>query len=310
MSSDILGGEEYRVELADCIEHMHAMPSASVDMCVHSPPFPAVFAYSDSHADLGNSEDLNYEAPLHFSFYLKALRRVLKPGRVLIVHCTQIALLKRSGREGMFDFRGMIIRLAQRAGFIYKYDWLVRRNPQTQALRTHAHELQFAGLERDRANSRGCMGDYLIKFQAPGENDVPIDTAGEVSRDEWIQWAEACWKDIRETDTLNVKEGREESDVKHICPMALGIYERCIRLFSNHGEIILDPFAGIGSCGFVALGGTSPVTGRTLQNTRRFYGIEMKGSYHATAVRNCEKALRQRVDRQKTLFDTLAETHP
>jgi len=105
---------------------------------------------------------------------------------------------------------------------------VVRKNPQAQAIRTKSRELQFAGLESDRAKQRGALGDYLIKFRAPGENKVPVDTDGEVSRNEWIDWAECCWSDIRETNTLNVKEARSEEDTKHICPLQLDVIDRLV----------------------------------------------------------------------------------
>lgn len=303
MMSKVLSGDlEYAIHHGDVIPHLHEMPENCIDLSVYSPPFPSVFSYTDKEADLGNSEDLAGEAPLHFSFFFHGMMRVMKPGRVMMVHCTQIALLKRSGKEGMFDFRGLLIRLAQRAGFTWEYDWLVRTNPQAQAIRTKSRSLQFSGLESDRAASRGSMGMYMLKFRKPGENREKINSREQVSRNQWIDWAECCWADIKETDTLNTSEARCEEDTKHICPMQLGLYERIIRLYSNPGEVVFDPFAGIGSCGFVALGGTSPVTGRAILDSRRFYGCELKPSYYETARRNCDRAMQTRQAHQETLF--------
>lgn len=305
---DVLSGRsEYAIDNADVIPRLHEMPEACIDLSVTSPPFPSVYAYSRDEADVGNSECLEAEAPLHLQWWLRGMLRVTRPGRVLVVHCTQIARLRRSGECGLYDFRGLLIRLGQRAGFTYEYDWLVRVNPQSQAIRTRSRALQFAGLEADRAASRGAMGMYLVKFRRPGDNAAAVDSPGEVSRNDWIAWAEACWPDVRETDTLNAADGREGSDTRHICPMQLGIYERCIRLFSNPGEVVFDPFAGIGSCGFVALGGRSPVTGRRVREPRRFYGCELKASYHAAAVRNCARAAARRLEEGRSLFDGVGE---
>lgn len=285
-------GEEFRLFHGDCIPHMHAMPAASADFSVFSPPFPAVYAYTDSPADMGNSEELDHEAKLHFSFFFRALRRVMKPGRVAMVHCTEIVRMKRSGGEGMFPFPDLLRRLARRAGFVYEYTWQVRKNPQAQAIRTKSRQLQFAGLESDRAKSRGAMADYLIKLTAPGENAVAIDGEGEVSRNQWIDWAECCWSDINETDTLNVSEGRGEDDTKHICPLQLGVIDRLVRLYSNPGEVVFSPFAGIGSEGYTAL-----------KLGRRFYGCELKDEYHAAAVRNFNRAMvERRANEQALLF--------
>lgn len=308
--SDVLNGEEYAIIEGDCIKEMATWPAACIDHAVFSPPFPLLYAYGSNAGDVGNSEE-GTDCRLHLSFFYRQLARVVKPGRVVICHVMQIPRLKRAGGQGLSDFRGLNIRLAERAGLIFAYDWLVRKNPQAQALRTRSRELQFAGLESDRAGSRGALGDYLLKFVAPGENRVAVDSKGEVSRIDWIAWAEACWSDIVETDTMNVKEARDDKDTRHICPLQLGVYERCIRLFTNPGEVVLDPFAGVGSGGFVALGGESPVTRKSLSNPRRFVGCELRPSWVETARRNCEKAMRQRKARQATLFDAVAAMpHP
>lgn len=242
--------------------------------------FPALYAYTAEASDIGNSEDLKGETKLHLSFFYRQLARIIKPGRVCVVHVAQIPRMKRSGEVGLFDFRGLNIRLAERAGLVFEYDWSVRKNPQAQAIRTKSRELQFAGLESDRAKTRGSLPDYLLKFRARGDNAVPIKSAGQVSRNDWIQWAECCWTDIRETDTLNVKDGRGDDDTKHICPLQLGVIDRLVRLYSNDGEIVFSPFTGIGSEGFVAV-----------KRGRRFYGCEIKDEYIGAARVNLTRAV-------------------
>lgn len=271
----------YTITHGDCIEHMPTMQENSMDFSVFSPPFPLLFAYNPSLRDLGNSENLeNGEAKLHFSFFFNQLIRVMKPGRVVIVHCMNIPFLKRTGKEGLFDFRGLLIRIAQRSGFTYEYDWAVSKNPQSQAIRTHAHQLQFASLEKDQSRVRGALSDYLIKFKKPGENKVPVKNDGTVSRDDWISWAEGTWdwKTIRETATLNTKEAKSEEDTRHICPMQLQVIDRLVKLYTNPGEVVFSPFAGIGSEGYVAIG-----------LKRNFYGIELKEEYYKKALQNFAK---------------------
>jgi DNA modification methylase len=288
----VLDGNEYHIHFGDCIPHMATLPDGAFDFSVFSPPFPSLYAYTSMTEDIGNSEDLQGEAKLHLSFFYRQLARIIKPGRVVIVHVQQIARMKRSGGQGLCDFRGMNIRLGERAGLVYHYDWAVRKNPQSQAIRTKSRELQFSGLESDRANSRGALADYLIKFKAPGDNAVAVDSEDQVSRNEWIDWAECCWKDIRETDTLNVAEGRGKDDTKHICPLQLGVIERCIRLFSNPGEIVFSPFAGIGS-----------ELHEALRLGRRAYGCEIKQEYYDAAIANCERAIASRErEQQMSLF--------
>jgi len=275
--------QEYHIHHGDCIPHMADMPAASVDFSVFSPPFPALYSYTSLPSDIGNSENIKHEAKLHLSFFYRQLARIVKPGRVVFVHVMQIPRMKRSGEVGLHDFRGLNIRIGERAGLVFEYDWLVRKNPQAQAIRTKSRELQFSGLEADRAKTRGTLGDYLIKFRAPGENAVPIDAKEQVSRNDWIDWAECCWMDIRETDTLNVKDGRGDDDVKHICPLQLQVIDRLVRLYSNPGEIVFSPFTGIGSEGYTAL-----------KLGRRFYGCELKDEYVSAATINLENAIKER----------------
>ena len=294
--------QKFAIHHGDCIPHMFdAMPPASVDMSIFSPPFPSLYAYSASEADIGNVSNLDADAKLHLSYFFRGLARVMKPGRVAVCHVAQIPRMKRSGEVGLHDFRGLCIRIAERAGLIWEYDWLIRKNPQAQAIRTRSRELQFAGLESDRTKQRGTLGDYLLKFRAPGESEVRIDAEGQVSRNDWIKWAEACWDDIIETDTLNVEEGRGEKDTKHICPLQLEPIRRCVLLFSNPGEIVFSPFTGIGSEGFVAIGGKSPKTGRRVADPRRFYGCELKDEYYKSAVRKLSSVTAEK-ERSRSLF--------
>ena len=272
--------DRWHIENADCIEHMAELPNDVFDFSVFSPPFPSLYAYTNESCDIGNSEGLQREGKLHLSFFYKQLARVIKPGRAICVHVMQIPRLKRSGEVGLHDFRGLNIKLGERSGLIYEYDWAIRKNPQAQAIRTRSRELQFSGLETDRSKQRGTLLDYVIKFRVPGENVKPINGKGEVSRNQWIDWAEGCWSDIKETDTLNTKEAKSEEDVKHICPLQLGLISRLVRLFSDPDEIVFSPFTGIGSEGY-----------ESVKLGRRFYGTELKPEYFGVAKRNLAKAV-------------------
>ena len=299
---DWIGTESpWHVHRGDCITHMADMPENSVDLAVFSPPFPSLFSYTSEAADIGNSESLRGEAPLHLSFFLRQLARVVKPGRVVIIHVMQIPALVRNAEKDTWDFRGIMIRLAKRAGFTYDIDWIVTKNPQAQAIRTHSHRLLFVTLGRDRSVTCPAFVDHIIKLRAPGENETPINS-DEINRNDWIDWAEGSWSDIQESDTLNVAEGRGEDDTKHICPLQLEVIRRCVLLFSNPGEIVFSPFTGIGSEGYVALGGKSPKTGRRILSPRRFYGCELKPEYYQAACVNLERATKQSTASEKTLF--------
>ena len=155
----------------------------------------------------------------------------------------------------------------------------VDKDPQAQAIRTKAHCLMFQTLRRDSAANRPALADYLLIFKKHGDNDVAVSP--DVTNEEWIEWARPIWYGIKETNTLNVAEGREADDERHICPLQLGTIERCIRLWSNPGETILSPFAGIGSEGYEAV-----------RLGRRFVGVELKPSYYRAACNNLERVAR------------------
>lgn len=206
-----------------------------------------------------------------------------------MIHVQQITTTKSvHGVVGLTDFRGEVIRAFIDAGWIFHGEVTIDKCPQAQAIRTKAQALMFVQLERDSSKSRPALADYLLIFRKPGENAVPVSP--EVTRDEWIEWARPVWYGIKETNTLNVRVARDNDDERHIAPLQLDLIERSVRLWSNRGELVLSPFAGIGSEGYVAV-----------QHGRRFVGVELKASYWRTAVTNLKTA-EHAVD-EPSLFD-------
>lgn len=277
--TDDASGENWRIMLGDSCERMTEIPGESVGLSVYSPPFASLFTYSPSERDLGNSST-RAEFIEHYGFIIRENLRITMPGRECCVHVQQVTTSKvRDGYVGVTDFRGDVIRAYEDAGWILYGEVTVNKNPQIQALRTKAHALTFAGLERDSSGTRPALADYLLIFRKPGDNPVPIDQRDghwtRVSRDEWIKLAQPVWWDIKETDTLNVRVAREDADERHICPLQLGFIENCVRLWSNPGETVFSPFAGIGSEVYIA------------RRCERYgLGIELKSSYWRTAVNN------------------------
>lgn len=280
--------DRYAMYHGDCVEVMAGLPDESIDLSIFSPPFLSLYTYSATERDLGNSRD-EAEFFAHFKFVIEQLLRLTKPGRNCCVHVSQVpAMLVRDGYIGLKDFRGDVIRAFEAHGWIYHGEVCIDKDPQAQAIRTHAKGLLFVQLRRDASWMRPALADYILIFRKPGENKVPIKP--DLTNEEWIEWARPIWYGIRETDTLNAAEGREEKDERHIAPLQLGTIERCIRLWSNPGEVILSPFAGIGSEGYMAL-----------KLGRKFVGIELKRSYYEVALRNLERA-QHHMD-QGTIFD-------
>ncbi|QJY46689.1 DNA-methyltransferase [Pseudonocardia broussonetiae] len=292
-------GDMWSLLLGDSCTRLAELATGSVDLSVCSPPFDSLYTYSPSARDLGNSATRG-EFLDHYGYVIAEQLRVTKPGRVACVHVQQVATKKAvDGYSGLTDFRGDVIRAFQGAGWLFHGEVTVWKDPQAQSIRTKAHALAFQTKNRDSAGTRPALADYLLKFVKPGDNAVPIPhhaTRGEVTNDDWIEWASPIWfdrtdggtvggeqlapvwLDIKETRTLNVRAGREHADERHICPLQLDFIERCIRLWSNPGETVLTPFAGIGSEVFVA---------RKLG--RRGVGVELKPSYWRTAVDNLRR---------------------
>ncbi len=190
------------------------------------------------------------------------------------VHVQQLTTTKVThGYIGLTDFRGDVIRAYEANGWHFYGEVTVNKDPQAQAIRTRAHALTFATKNRDSSGTRPALADYLLLFRKPGDNPIPIKT--DVTNAEWIEWAQPVWWDIRETNTLNVRVAREDADERHIAPLQLDFIERCVRLWSNPGEMVLTPFAGIGSEVYMAV-----------KLGRRATGCELKPSYWRTAVAN------------------------
>lgn len=276
-TTDDAYGDGWHLMLGDSCERLAELGESSVDLSICSPPFASLFTYSPSPRDLGNTADRD-EFFEHYGFVIREQLRVTKPGRLAVIHVQQIATTKSyHGVVGLTDFRGEVIRAFVDAGFIFHGEMTVDKDPQAQAIRTKAQALMFVQLERDSAKSRPALADYLLIFRKPGENAVPVKP--DCSRDEWIEWARPVWYGIKETNTLNVRVAREQDDERHICPLQLDLIERAVRLWSNRGELVLSPFAGIGSEGYVSV-----------KWGRRFVGCELKPSYWRTAVGNLRDA--------------------
>lgn len=288
-------GDSWRLLLGDSCERLAELEDNSVDLSVCSPPFASLYTYSPSARDLGNCWSRR-QFLTHYSFVIREQLRVTKPGRIAAVHVQDLTTTKATnGVVGLTDFSGEVVRAFVEAGWIYHGRVTVDKDPQAQAIRTKAQALMFVTLHRDSSKTRPALPDYVLLFRKPGETEVAIQ--GDVDNDTWIEWARPIWYGIRETNTLNVQAARESADERHICPLQLDLIERCVRLWSNPAELVLSPFAGIGSEGVVSL-----------EQGRRFIGIELKPSYWRAAVGNLEHAARQA--NTPTLLDVLVAEDP
>lgn len=297
-------GKDWTLHLGDCVSAIDKVETESVGLSVFSPPFPGMYTYTNSAHDMGNTKSID-EMVEHFKFLVgpEKLLRVLIPGRSVCVHLTQAVAKKGvDGWMGIKDFRGRVIRVMEDSGWIYYGEVCIDKDPQVKAIRTNDHGLLFKSLANDSAKMHMALADYILQFKKPGNNPIPIragisdrydNSGGWITTEEWIEWAAPVWYrhtpgkpgGIRETDVLNVSQARETDDERHLCPLQLGVIERCVKLWSAPGELVLSPFAGIGSEGYQAL-----------KLNRRFIGIELKRSYWKQAVRNLRAAEQSKND--------------
>lgn len=277
--------EKFSLYNGDSVEVLKGIPDNSIHYSIFSPPFASLYTYSNSDRDMGNSktDDEFYE---HFTFLVKELYRVTMPGRLLSFHCMNLPTSKvRDGVIGIKDFRGLLIRIFTDAGWIYHSEVCIWKNPVTAMQRTKALGLLWKQLKKDSAMSRQGIPDFIVTMRKPGDNPERVTHTDEsFPVDVWQKYASPVWMDINQSDTLQRKSAREDKDEKHICPLQLEVIKRCIELWSNPNDIVLDPFAGIGSTPYVAL-----------RMGRCGLGVELKGSYYEQAVKNCNEALNMSV---------------
>lgn len=277
---DVATGKNWTLHLGDSVDVCAEMAAESVHYIIYSPPFASLYTYSNSERDMGNVRDHD-EFFAHFDFLVADLFRVLKPGRLLSFHCMNIAAMKsRDGYIGIHDFRGDLIRQCQRQGFIYHSEVCIWKDPVTAMQRTKALGLLHKQIKKDSTMSRQGIPDYLVTMRKPGANLEPVthtDESFPVSL--WQRYASPIWMDINQSNTLQRESAREDKDERHIAPLQLEVIERAIDLWTNHGDLVLSPFAGIGSEGYVALG-----------RGRRFLGVELKESYYKLACANLREA--------------------
>jgi DNA modification methylase len=282
----------------DCVEAIKGLPDQSIHYSIFSPPFLSLYVYSDMLEDMGNSknDDEFYD---HFSYLIPELLRVLKPGRLVSVHCSLIPMtIQHEGIIGLKDLPGQISRLFQKYGFIYHSKVNIWKDPLIQATRTKMLTLAHKQISKDSTRCSQGFAEEILTFRKPGENPEPVahgrgfeqyigeqeepkyqkqddPKINKYSHHVWQRYASPVWWDINQSDTLNFRAAREDKDERHICPLQLPVIARCLELWTNKGDVVLSPFAGIASEGW-----------ESIRMSRKFIGIELKEAYYKTGIKN------------------------
>jgi DNA modification methylase len=318
---DELINQDYALYHGDCVEAAKGIPDDSIHYSIFSPPFSALYTYSNSERDMGNSAN-DEEFYKHFQYLIGELFRITMPGRLVSFHCMDIPAMKsRDGFIGVKDFPGDLIRAFEKVGFIYHSKVTIWKDPLVEATRTKALGLMHKQIVKDSAMCRQGLPDYLITMRKPGENKEPIahpdgfttfigesepeapktdpkikdsrkNKSISMSKEDpvyshhvWRKYASAVWMDIRQSNTLQFRSARDEKDERHIAPLQLDVIARGIELWSNRGDVVFSPFMGIGSEGYQAI-----------KMERKFVGIELKEGYFKTAVNNLQMAAQESID--------------
>jgi len=273
----------YALYHGDNIAIIAGIPDASIDYILYSPPFSSLYTYSASERDMGNCRG-DEEFFAHYGFLARELMRVLKPGRLLSFHCMLLPTSKaHDGYIGLRDFRGDLIRHHQADGLIFHSEVTIWKDPVVSMQRTKALGLLYKQLRKDSAMSRQGIADYLVTMRKPGDNPDPVTKdAEDFPLERWQRYASPVWMDINPSRTLQRTSARDEKDERHIAPLQLDVIERGIELWTNPGDVVLDPFMGIGSTGYSAI-----------QMGRKFVGIELKDSYYRQAEGNMLQAAQE-----------------
>jgi DNA modification methylase len=298
-------GEAWTMWRADCVEVARGLPDDSLHYAIFSPPFQSLYTFSDSYRDMSNCRD-DETFWTHFRFLIAELHRVMMPGRLVSIHCMQLPTSKlRDGFIGLRDFRGEIIRAFQDAGFVYHSEVGIRKDPVAAMQRTKSIGLLHKQVVKDSALSRMAVADYVVTMRKLGDNPEPVaggfdayhgedptmarldperqaaHVADSYSVRVWQRYAEPFWMDIAQSDVLSHRAARAEEDERHISPLQLTVIRRCLQLWTNVGDVVFSPFAGIGSELYVAV-----------QMGRRAVGAELKDTYYEQAVDNLREVER------------------
>jgi len=287
----IIKSDKFEIRLGDCIDHIKTIPENSIHYSIFSPPFASLYTYSASERDMGNCRT-HSEFYQHFEYLVSELHRVIMPGRLLSFHCMNLPTSKeRDGFIGINDFRGELIKMFKDAGFIFHSEVCIWKDPVTAMQRTKALGLLHKQIKKDSCMSRQGIPDFLVTMRKKGDNPERVTHTNEsfpVSL--WQNYASPVWMDINPSDTLQKESARENNDERHICPLQLQVIERAINLWTNPNDVVLSPFAGIGSEGYQAI-----------KQGRRYLGFELKESYFKCAVNNLKRI--EKESASELLFD-------
>ena len=117
-------------------------------------------------------------------------------------------------------------------------------------------DMKGAGIDKIRRLFRRYEQEHVYNYEqhvafaeeleAYGKLPKTFMAVDPVSKKPWI------WDDVTRMRTLNTRQSQKKRQ-NHICPLQLDVVERLIERYSNKGEVVFDPFGGIGTVPYCAV---------------------------------------------------------
>lgn len=251
---------------------------------------------------------------------IQAFETAVNPKPVLDVEKLKLAQSVEESRAIVEEYEAALKNWRHLPNWQYHSRVTIWKDPVIEMERTKNHGLLHKNFTERAEGCRQGMPDYLIVFRKfPLEGSISVTQYREVGdyigtnppkeweirpqkRSErenysiavWQRYASPVWYDIQQTNVLNYEQAKGNEDEKHICPLQLDVIARCIDLWTNKGEVVFSPFAGIGSEGYEAL-----------KRGRKFVGVELKKEYFQVACKFLDNAEHETA--QPTLWDLLPQ---
>jgi len=315
---DQVHAENYSIFNGDCMEVLPTLESNSIDLSVYSPPFAGLYNYSSSERDMSNCNSKE-EFMEQYEFLVSEMARITKPGRINAVHCQEILtdttahilydfpneIIKLHKKYG-FNWHNRIV--------IWKEPLEVRMRTMVRSLmhKNIAEDstmcftaipdyvLIFKKIGENKTKVTNPSGfkryyghtpltpqmekkygkwEHILEKNKNANNLGDNHLSNKLSQIIWQRYASSVWDDIRGENVLPFRDSREDDDEKHVHPLQLDVIDRLVELYSNPDEVVLTPFAGVGSEVY------SPVS-----LGRKAIGIELKDSYYKQMTINMKHA--------------------
>ncbi|MBK7092442.1 MAG: hypothetical protein IPH59_12105 [bacterium] len=173
---DQVHGENWSAYYGDCLALATQIPDNSIDITVYSPPFSSLYIYSESEADMGNTEN-DDEFLEQYSFLVKEKLRATRPGRLSCVHIKDMVYYQGSSVDGASGIRPLSDRITEahlKAGWNLQCRITIWRDPVLERSKTNAHGLLYKTFRGDASFCRVGMPEYLLVFRKWPKTDEEV----------------------------------------------------------------------------------------------------------------------------------------